>query len=99
MENNRQICGKPLEPANDLGVKTGDFEFFNCASSCGKYKVSRSSLRSLLNRLQKNKARIHLLGHFIRKMQGGRDVPYLDLPKQPAQISPACFLDPFHHLL
>ena len=75
MENSCPICGKPLGPADDLGVKTGDFEYFNCAISCGKYKISRSLLKSLPSLLQENKDRVPLLSHFI---QAGREIPYLD---------------------
>jgi len=78
MENNCPICGKLLEPAEDLGAKMGDYEYINCANSCGKFKISRSLLGSLPELLQQDKNRVFLLSHFLRKMQSGRETPYLD---------------------
>jgi hypothetical protein len=66
MENSCPICGKPLEPADNPGAKTGDFEYFNCANSCGKYKITRSLLRSLPDLLKEDKARIPLLLIFTK---------------------------------
>ena len=77
-ESNCPICGKPLESTDDLGIKMGDYEYINCANSCGKYKLSRSLLRSLPKLLQEDKNRVFLLSHFLRKMQSGRETPYLD---------------------
>jgi hypothetical protein len=78
MENNCPICGNPLEPADDLGPKKGDYEFFNCAHSCGRFKISRSLLKSLPKLLQEDGNRVFLLSHFLRKMQDGKEIPYLD---------------------
>jgi nucleoside 2-deoxyribosyltransferase len=78
MENNCPICGNPLEPADDPGIKKGDYEYVNCAHSCGQYKISRSLLRSFPELLQEDKNRVFLLSHFLRKMQGGIEIPSLE---------------------
>jgi hypothetical protein len=78
MENKCPICGNPLEPADDLGAKTGDYEIINCASSCGKYKISRSVLKSLPKLLQEDENKVFLLSHFLRKMQSGKEIPSLE---------------------
>jgi len=59
MEDKCPVCGYVLEPSEGLGSKTGDFEYFNCPC-CGKFKVSRSLLRSFSTLLQ-NKALPFLL--------------------------------------
>jgi hypothetical protein len=78
MEKNCPICGNPLEPADNLGLKKGDYEFLNCAHSCGRFKISRSLLKSLPKLLQEDGNRVFLLKHFLRKMQDGKEIPYLD---------------------
>jgi hypothetical protein len=77
MENNCPKCNKPLAPADDLGLKRGDDEYFDCANSCGQFKISRSLLRSLPERLQADETRVLFLRHYLRKMQTGKETPYL----------------------
>jgi hypothetical protein len=78
MENNCPICGGPLEPDDDIGLKTGEWEIINCTSSCGKFEISRTLLRSLPRILKEDEIRVFLLSHFLRKMQGGKEIPYLN---------------------
>ena len=78
MENNCPICGKALEPVGELDTKKGDYEIFNCAASCGKYKISRSLLMSLPKLLKEGEDRAIILSHFLRKGQDGKEIPYLD---------------------
>ena len=78
MENTCPICGRPLEPADELGIKKGDYEYFNCANSCGQFKISRSLLKSLPELLKEDENRVFLLSFFLRKMQGGKEIPYMD---------------------
>lgn len=78
MENNCPICGNSLEPADDLDMKMGEWEIINCTSSCGKYEISKTLLQSLPKILKEDESRVFLLSHFLRKMQAGKETPYLN---------------------
>lgn len=77
MENNCPICGKLLISVEDPDVKTGDDKYYNCSESCGEFKISRSLLKSLPGLIQEDENRAFLLSHFLRKMQGRKEIPYL----------------------
>jgi len=77
MDDKCPICEYALEPSEGLGLKTGDFEYFNCPC-CGKFKASRSLLKSLPSLLQADSVKKLQLSHSIQKMQRDGQIPYLE---------------------
>lgn len=71
------ICKSSLEaPARSEQRPSGDKHSFNCPR-CGNYTISGTALDALPHLLDKPE-KIALLSHAVRKMQGGKALPFLD---------------------
>ncbi len=69
------VCGMDLDPQHNPHSQ-GDYRSIDC-QRCGTYQVSRTGLKELQDLISNTEARA-LLSHTIRKMQGGKELPFLN---------------------